>query len=61
MDGVVEASPEISAEEIETDASGFDEPRRSTSSRRKPAVADNFEPKELARAIQTVLKKDDKG
>jgi len=44
------------------EAENFDappEPRRSSS--KKPALADDFNPKELAKAIQTVLKKDEKG
>jgi len=36
-----------------------EEPRRVSS--KKPTMADDFNPKELAKAIQTVLKKDEKG
>ena len=53
-----------SATDVEnTDDIGFDtsEPRKPRSSSRKSDMAGDFNPKELAQAIQTVLKRDDKG
>ena len=61
MDGLVEASPDNTAGEIEADTSVFDEPRRPISSSKKPAMAGDFDAKELAQGIRTVLKKDNKG
>ena len=45
------------------DAAGFDEPepRRPSSSRGNPELAGDFNPKELAMGIRTVLKRDEKG
>jgi hypothetical protein len=53
-EGFTEGGQSIEVESFEPP-----EPRRS--SPKKPAMADDFDPKELAKAIQTVLKKDDKG
>ena len=61
MDGLVEASSETVMGEIESEAPDYDEPRRSTVSGKKPVLTGDFDPKELAQAIQTVLKKDEKG
>jgi hypothetical protein len=47
---------------IDAGAASFDsEPRRPASSSRKSEMAGDFNPKELAQAIRTVLKKDEKG
>jgi hypothetical protein len=46
-------------QEVETESFDSPQPRRPSS--KKPAMEGDFDPKELAKAIQTVLKKDDKG
>jgi len=55
-----EDSPGVQEAEVDLFTSGAPEPRRSSSSK-KPTMADDFDAKDLARAIQTVLKKDEKG
>ena len=61
MDGLVDAVPGSVTDGVNTGVIGFDEPRRPKSSSRKSEMAGDFDPKELAQAIRTVLKKDDKG
>ncbi|MCL1815950.1 MAG: hypothetical protein FWG27_09065 [Treponema sp.] len=56
--GIGESVTAGSTEEVTFDSS---EPRRPKSSSRKSEMAGDFNPKELAQAIQTVLKKDEKG
>ena len=65
LEGVADAESiaEGAAEGANTDDMGFSssEPRRPKSSSKKSDMAGDFNPKELAQAIQTVLKRDDKG
>ena len=63
MDGITEAIPGSAADLLSTDSFGFDSstPRRPKSSSRKSEMAGDFNPKELAQAIQTVLKREEKG
>lgn len=63
MDGLTENVPESSADNLNVDTVEYEssEPRRSAASSRKPGMAGDFDPKELAQAIQTVLRKDEKG
>jgi hypothetical protein len=62
IDGLTETMPESSADGLDVDAVEYEssEQRRPASSSRK-GMAGDFDPKELAQAIQTVLKKDEKG
>jgi len=63
MDGLAETESEDVTDEVAAADIDFEssESRRSSSSSKKPGMAGDFNPKELAQAIQTVLKKDDKG
>ena len=62
IDGIADASPEVAAETgIDADISDLDEPTRPVSSSKKSALSGDFDPKDLARAVQTLLKKDEKG
>ena len=63
LGGESESIPGSAADVDNTGDVGFDspEPRRPRSSSKKPDMAGDFNPKELAQAIQTVLKRDDKG
>ena len=63
IDGMTDTIPGSAADTENTGEGGLDssEPRRPKSSSRKSEMAGDFNPKELAQAIQTVLKKDDKG
>ena len=63
MDSLTEASSGNTADAINTDDIGFNSsgPVRPKSSSKKADMAGDFNPKELAQAIQTVLKRDEKG
>ena len=63
MDSLAGSVPESAADMVNAGDIGFDsfEPRRPKSSSRKSEMAGDFDPKELAQAIQTVLRKDEKG
>ena len=63
IDNFTEETPGSAADVVNTGSVDFDSstPRRPLSSSRKPGVAGDYNPKELAQAIQTVLKKDEKG
>jgi hypothetical protein len=63
MDGMTESSHGSAADTVDTGDMDFDssEPRRPKSGSKKPEMAGDFNPKELAQAIRTVLKRDDKG
>ena len=63
IDSMSESTSEDAVEMADSADIGFDssEPRRPKSSSRKSEMSGDFDPKELAQAIQTVLKRDDKG
>ncbi|MCL1929290.1 MAG: hypothetical protein FWG07_10940 [Treponema sp.] len=63
LGGESENIPGSAADVENTGDIGFDSsgPRRPRSSSKKPDMAGDFNPKELAQAIQTVLKRDEKG
>ena len=63
MDSITESMPGSTADAVGTGGIDFDspEPRQPKSSSKVPDMAGNFDPKELAQAIQTVLKRDQKG
>ena len=63
MDGLTDGFTGSAAGMAEENAFDFGNSgrKRSKKSSKKPGMADDFNPKELAQAIQTVLKKDEKG
>jgi hypothetical protein len=63
IDGLAEDTQGSAAGVEDAEEISFDspEPSRRTSSSRKSDMGGDFDPKELAKAIQTVLKRDDKG
>ena len=63
MDGLTDGAPGSAFDGINIGAIGYESsgPRKPKSSSKKSEMAGDFDPKELAQAIQTVLKKDDKG
>ena len=63
MEGLADGVPGSALDGINIGAIGYEnsQPRRPVPSSKKQGMAGDFDPKELAQAIQTVLKKDDKG
>ena len=63
IDGLAEdtSGSAVNAEDAEEISFDGPEPARRASSSRKSDMGGDFDPKELAKAIQTVLKRDDKG
>ena len=63
MDSFTEESSGSTADVVDAESVDFDSsmPRRPKSFSKKPEMAGDYNPKELAQAIQTVLKKDEKG
>jgi hypothetical protein len=63
MDSLTEPTPGSAADVVNTGEIGYNssEPRRPKSTSRKSEMAGDFNPKELAQAIKTVLNKDEKG
>jgi hypothetical protein len=63
IEGLTETATESAANEVEADDIGIDnpEPRRMKTSSKNSDMARDFDPQELAQAIRTLVKKDDKG
>ena len=61
LESIAEGTPGSATDVVNMGSFGYDDSKRYKTSSRKPGLEGDFNPKELAQALRTVLKRDEKG